>query len=89
MTAPDRLPVVLIERHDSNARDRALIVKNPNGEHIRVRWRLGRAAPWRCDLHGPQAAATCPEVFAAAVMLASRLLGLGSAAASSQSSTAE
>ena len=43
---------------------------------VRVRWRLGRAEPWRCDACGAMSTTDCAHVFAAALLLAEEFLGL-------------
>jgi hypothetical protein len=50
-------------------------VDDPAGA-VRVRWRLGRAQPWRCDSCGPQTTTACVHTFAAGLLLAEDLLGL-------------
>lgn len=50
-------------------------VDDPAGP-VRVRWRLGRAQPWRCDACGAMATTDCRHTFAAGLLLAEELLGL-------------
>lgn len=56
--------------------DRLVRVEDPERGAVSVRWRLGRADPWRCAACGPSTEANCPHTFSAALLLAETLLGL-------------
>lgn len=74
--AGDTPQVEVLERRAPGARDRAVILSYADGSTVRVRWRLGRPVPWRCDACGPVTRASCSHVVFAAVVLAGDLLGL-------------
>lgn len=75
-TAPT--PMASVEALESRHRrvDRCVIVRSPDGTETRVRWRLGRPEPWRCDEHGSMARAACSHTLAAGIRLADALLGV-------------
>lgn len=72
---PSVLPARIVRPSSRQRTDRLVIVADPDGE-VEVRWRLGRADPWRCGAHGPQPRVACAHAFAAALLLADDLLGL-------------
>ena len=71
-------PVLPAEAVGQNRRAaaRLVIVADPEHGDVKVRWVLGREQPYRCALCGPLTAATCRHTFAAALLLAEKLLGL-------------
>lgn len=71
----DVLPVKVIQSRPT-AIDRVALVTDPDGRLVRVRWRLGRPCPWRCDVHGAQQAVACSHTFSVGLALADDLLGL-------------
>lgn len=51
-------------------------VDDPDAGEVRVRWRLYRAEPWRCDACGSMATTDCLHTFAAALLLGEQFFGL-------------
>lgn len=70
------LPVAIPGDPTPTRPDRLLIVTDPDHGPIRVRWRLGFEATWKCERCGLMAAADCPHTYSAGVHLSMVLLGL-------------
>jgi hypothetical protein len=76
MTAP--LPTRIPGDPAKRRLDRLLLVTDPDGEQVPVRWCIADGAPlWKCKRCGPQrTTACCSHTHAAALVLARTLLGL-------------
>jgi hypothetical protein len=59
----------------ASARSCLVLVEDPEHGTVAVRWRLTRNA-WKCEIHGVMRRADCLHTFAAALLLADRLLGI-------------
>jgi hypothetical protein len=62
----------------ASAQSRLVLVEDPEHGTVAVRWRMTRNA-WKCEVHGVMRRANCLHTFAAALLLADRLLGIKSA----------
>lgn len=86
-----RLPVRMPGVNQPQLTDRLVLVDDPEHGDVPVRWQWspppgqhrhlkppngGRAALWRCPVHGKQDHAGCVHAWSAALFLAGQLLGL-------------
>lgn len=75
-TMPPVPPARLLARFTPGGVPEVFVGVTDSGREVRVRWRMARGEPWRCDACGPMATADCLHVFAAALLLAEEFLGL-------------
>lgn len=76
MTIPPVLPARLLARFTPGGVPELFVGVTDGRREVRVRWRMARDEPWRCDACGPMATADCDHVFAAALLIAEEHLGL-------------
>lgn len=82
--------VELVLNEDPTRTSRLLLVWSQRGENAGrpacVWWDLARPLPWRCTVHGRQAAQECAHVRAAAKVLARSLFNVHCRPAKTQAS---